>query len=382
MDNATNKRLASLDLLRGADIFFLTVFCPILYEVNRVWPMSDRFMCQFGHPDWVGFSVLDMVMPLFIFMCGAALPLALPRRLEPDGHAGRRYWGHVFARVALLWGLGMFAQGEIQSFDLHRISFFNNTLQAIACGYLIGAAVMRLKSRLGQVALTLAMAFGYSLFLRLGGDMSPTGNAAVLAEVKFLTLFYPDATWYPVSQIVDWHYTWWPTIPMFGFMALAGAFSTEILRSALSPKRRAGALAAVGCGLLALGGVFSLFEPVVKHIYTSSFTFLATGGCVLLFALFYVLFDILEIRRGTAIFALFGRRSLMAYLLIETSLRSVLRSAAAIVFCGTSGKVGDGISRFFSPEASELVIMVLISILLCALLVFWEKVKASRVSSK
>ena len=379
--NGNSKRLASLDILRGFDIFFLTVICVVVDSINGVWPLPKGLMTQMGHPGWVGFTVLDMVMPLFIFMCGAALPLALPKRLEADGTAGWRYWRHVLGRVALLWVLGMVAQGEILSFDLHRISFFNNTLQTIACGYLISAAVMRLKSHMARVAIAFALAIGYTVFLHTCGDMTPTGNAAVVYEVKFLTLFYPDATWHPVKQIADWHYTWWTTIPMFGFMGLAGAFATEIVKGALAPCRKAGALAGVGAGLLALGGVFATFDPVVKHIFTASFTFLAMGVAFLLYSLFYWLFDIVGIRRGTGLVALFGRHSLLAYMCIETTCRGILWMAVAVLIGGTDRRIGHGLSRFFDKPVAELLLNVLLVTLLCFVLFCWERWQKMRKSN-
>ena len=48
----------------------------------------------------------------------------------------------------------------------------------------------------------------------------------------------------------------------------------------------------------------------------------------LLYALFYWVFDILGVRRGTGLIALFGRHSLLAYMCIETTCRSVLWVAA------------------------------------------------------
>ena len=40
-------------------------------------------MAQFRHP-WGGFALWDIIMPLFIFMCGAAIPFALTRRLDEN----------------------------------------------------------------------------------------------------------------------------------------------------------------------------------------------------------------------------------------------------------------------------------------------------------
>ena len=359
-------RLYSLDILRGVDIFFLTVLSAILYAINDVWGLPKGFMEQLGHPNWVGFSVLDMVMPLFIFMCGAALPLALPKRLEADGRAGWAYWRHVIARVAMLWVFGMIAQGELLSFDLHRISFFNNTLQTIACGYVAVAFVVLIRRKWIQVLIPLLLAALYTVFLHTCGDLTPRGNAAVVYEVKFLSLFYPDATWHPVKQIADWHYTWWTTIPMFAFMGLAGYHATAILQTAWKPWRRAGVMAGVGLALLGVGFVLlACGDPCIKHIFTASFTFLAMGVSFLLYALSYVLFDILGWRRGTGLVNLFGRHSLWAYMFRDTCLGAPFWTAATLLLGGTEKKFGFGLSRFFSSKDAYnfchlLVIIVLV----------------------
>ena len=106
-----SERLFSLDFLRGLDIFLLTVVSVIMYVVNDNYGLPKILMDQLGHPDWIGFTAYDMIMPLFIFMCGAALPLALPKYLESDGRASLSYWWRVLKRVAMLWALGMIAQG-------------------------------------------------------------------------------------------------------------------------------------------------------------------------------------------------------------------------------------------------------------------------------
>ena len=362
------NRLYSLDILRGIDIFFLTVLSSLVYAVNRVWPLPDGLMDQLGHPEWVGFSVLDIVMPLFIFMCGAALPLALPKRLEADGRAGWPYWRHVLARVAMLWVFGMIAQGELTSFDLHRISFFNNTLQTIACGYVAVALVILIRRKWVQILIPVLLAALYTVFLHTCGDLTPGGNAAVVYEVKFLSLFYPDATWHPVKQIADWHYTWWTTVPMFAVMGLAGYHATTILRTAWLPWRRVGIMAGVGCALLIVGwALIACGDPCVKHIFTASFTSLAMGVCYLLYALSYAVFDILGWRRGTGLVNLFGRHSLWAYMFRDTCLGSVFWTAGTVILGGTQKKFGFGLSRFFPSEAAyglcHLLVVVTLVIL-------------------
>ena len=128
MSDAQDKpeRLYALDLLRGLDMFLLTVVGPFFAALNAVAPLPAGVMGQFRH-NWGGFTLWDLIMPLFIFMCGAAVPFALPKRME-GGRAGWRYWRHVIARVALLWVFGMVAQGRLLSCDILLVNPFNNTL--------------------------------------------------------------------------------------------------------------------------------------------------------------------------------------------------------------------------------------------------------------
>ncbi len=356
-------RLFALDLLRGFDIFSLTVVA-VLVEAFHAWHPIPGIIQQFRHPAWTGICLYDIIMPLFIFMCGAALPLALPRRLTADGRAGWLYWRHVLGRVAWLWFLGMIAQGELLTFDLHRISFFNNTLQTIACGYLAVALVCRIPSRLVRIAVPFVLAALYTAWLHLAGDLTPTGNAAVIAETKFLLLFYPDASWHPVKQIAAWGYTWWATIPMFAVMGLAGYQATEILQSPLAPRARMFRLATVGVGLLALGGALATFDPIVKKIYTASFTSLAMGVCFILYAAAYGLGDIVGWRRGTGLLILFGRHSLFAYML-SGAFAVVLKSIGFLFLCGPKMQYPNGLSRFFSEPFFAFVFQVLLAVLLC-----------------
>lgn len=87
MQTTTKERLYSLDLLRGIDIFFLTVFCGIAWAAHEglgLFPVPagtpegyfGPVMEQLAHR-WGRFHLIDIVMPMFIYMCGAAIPFAL-----------------------------------------------------------------------------------------------------------------------------------------------------------------------------------------------------------------------------------------------------------------------------------------------------------------
>lgn len=369
-----SNRLVSLDLLRGLDIFLLTVVCGIFSGIHGIWPQPDWLLAQFRHPAWVGFSTHDLIMPLFIFMTGAALPLALKKRLNPDGSAGWTYWRHVLSRVAMLWFWGLCVQGCLLSFDLTKISFFNNTLQTIAVGYLITAAVARIPSKTVRIAFPFLLAALYTSLVHGLGDLTPTGNFAVVYETKLLKFFYPSFYWDKlcITQIADWHYTWWPTVPMFGAMALAGYHATEIILAPATGMQKTARLAAVGLGLLALGGLLLTFDPCVKHIFTASFTALAMGCNFIFFAVCYYCADVRGVRRGQSLVLLFGRHSLLAYLL-GSVLSAPVRSLTRRFLCDGQGDFSHGLMRFVSEPVATLIMTVCSAAILCFTLWAWHE---------
>lgn len=60
-----NKRLASLDVLRGIDMFLLAVVGPFVWCLNKVVTLPDPVLQLFRHV-WGGFTFWDIIMPLFI----------------------------------------------------------------------------------------------------------------------------------------------------------------------------------------------------------------------------------------------------------------------------------------------------------------------------
>ena len=321
-------RLVSLDLLRGIDMVFLTVVGPLVWAVDAGWGLPQGFLCQFTHP-WEGFTAWDIIMPLFLFMCGAAIPLSLERRLaRNDGRPNAAYWRHVFGRVVLLWVLGMVVQGHLLDFSLLEVRPYNNTLQTIAAGYLAMAALVCLPMK-WRIAVPAACFAFYGLVVHFCGDYTMTGNAAEKVEQAVLSALLPAGSRAihelgelgylgQLDDIGEIHYTWILTTPMFVFMTACGYFSTKILQGSVAAMRRFWRLAAFGAALLALGWLLALCGVrMVKHIFAVSFTAQAMGWSALLLATAYLVVDIWRVRRGTGLFVLFGRTSLVAYMIGE-----------------------------------------------------------------
>lgn len=328
MEKNSSDRLYSLDLLRGLDMVFLTVVGPLVWAIDSGWGLPQGFLYQFTHP-WEGFTAWDIIMPLFLFMCGAAIPLSLERRIaKSGGRPDGAYWRHVFGRVALLWVLGMVVQGHLLDFDLMEVRPYNNTLQTIAAGYLAMAALVCAPMK-WRIIVPAAGFILYGLVVHFCGDYSMAGNAAEHVEQAVLSTLLPAGSkairevgelgYLPdITVRGEIHYTWILTTPMFVFMTACGYFSTRILQGAAAPMRRFLRLAAFGAALLALGWMLALCGVrMVKHIFAVSFTAQAMGWSALLLAAAYLVADIWRVRRGTGLFILFGRTSLVAYMIGE-----------------------------------------------------------------
>ena len=334
-NSTPDNRLFSLDLLRGLDMMFLTILGPLVWAIDASYGLPQGFLYQFTHP-WEGFTAWDIIMPLFLFMCGAAIPFSLERRLAKNGgRPNAAYWRHVAGRVALLWVLGMVVQGHLLDFSFTELRPYNNTLQTIAAGYLAMAALVCLPMK-WRIAVPAAGFVAYGLIVHFCGDYTMTGNAAEHCEQAVLSALLPASSKAihelgelgylgQLHEIGEIHYTWILTTPMFVFMTACGYFSSKILKGGTDAQDGGGCLmcrfwrlAAFGAALLALGWILALCGvKMVKHIFAVSFTAQAMGWSALLLAAAYLVADVWRVRKGSGLVILFGRTSLVAYMIGE-----------------------------------------------------------------
>ena len=84
------SRLMSLDVLRGLDMIYLMVSVSVMRPLLKLCGASEGTVSFWTRHPWEGFSAYDIIMPMFIFMCGAAIPFALGKRLDADGRPAIR----------------------------------------------------------------------------------------------------------------------------------------------------------------------------------------------------------------------------------------------------------------------------------------------------
>ena len=354
-------RLASLDILRGFDLFLLVFFQPVFVALARQMNMSflDSILYQFDHEVWEGFRFWDLVMPLFLFMTGASMPFSLSKYIGTTGS----YWPvyrRILKRVFLLFIFGMIVQGNLLGLDATHLYLYSNTLQSIAVGYLIAAVIQLHFPFKWQVGITLLLLLVYWVPMTFLGDFTPAGNFAeqvdrcVLGRFRDGVFWNEDGTW---SFSPYYNYTWiWSSLT-FGVTVMLGAFAGKIMKEGKANRKKVvQMLLVVGLALVGLALLWSLQMPVIKRIWTGSMTLLSGGYCFLLMALFYYWIDYKGHTRGLDWLKVYGMNSITAYLLGEVV---NFRCVAASVSYGLEQYLG-GYYSVWLTFANYLIVFFLL----------------------
>lgn len=335
-------RIQAIDALRGFDMFWLAVGLPLFLAIARLIqnPLPEAIQYHATHATWIGFAAWDLVMPLFIFIVGTAMPFSLTRR-----RATEPLWKiylHVLFRTAILFLLGMVVQGNLLSFNPDAIKLFCNTLQAIAGGYLIASICLLHFSVKGQIIAAALMLVAYwvcLLWIPFGGEpagaLLPGSNISIYID-RSLTGSLQDGT----------PYAWILPQLSFGALTILGCMGGHILKAAVHPLKRLFILLLAGCLCLALGYGWSFSIPIIKHLFTPSMTLWAAGWCFLLLGAFYLLTDILKQGWIAFPFKVIGSNAILLYVWI--TLMPPEAGVSRVLFSGFSSLFGEyGTAVFF-----------------------------------
>ena len=316
------ERLESLDILRGADMFLLLFLGPVLRSICKLYPDSMTWLShQLQHTSWEGMVVWDIIMPLFLFMSGITIPFSMAKYkngLRPDG----KFFLKLLRRFFLLFFLGWIVQGNLLEWDWNQFHPFANTLQAIAVGYVISALLFVHTDTKWQIAACVLLFAAYwAVFALSGSSFEPQNNVAMAVDKAVLgphrdgVAWADDGTWRFMKR---YQYTWILSSLNFAVTVLLGCFAGQILRGEKhSPSRRAFTTAIIGATLIAAGLLLSPFHPIVKKIWSSTFTLYSGGICFLLAALFYYLVDVRGWKKGLSWLKIYGMNAIAAYVIGE-----------------------------------------------------------------
>lgn len=345
MKDTLPKRLHSLDILRGFDLFCLTALCPILMSARGAIDSSwyNAILTQFTHKSWEGFAFWDLIMPLFMFMAGVSMPFAFSKYKKSNDYNKKELYLRILKRVAVLWILGMICQGNILAFDAQKLRLFSNTLQAIAVGYL-GTAIIFLNFRLKtQITICSLLLVSYWAIMQFAGsaDYAQTSNMAEVVDRAVLSKFR-DGVYYDESGLWQfsptYHYTWVLSSLNFIVTVALGMFTGTIIKSDRSEQQKIKTMAIIAASLIGVGWLWHLQMPVIKIIWTSSMTLVSGGYCMALMCIFYYFIDVKGNTKYVEWLKIYGMNSIAAYVMY-----SVIRVGCIgkSLFFGTEQFLGD-----------------------------------------
>ncbi len=359
----SKERLASLDILRGMDLFLLLAAGPVIHTFLRIntSPVWDGVRQQVSHVAWEGFVLWDIIMPLFMFVSGATIPFSMAKYREGE-RPGKAFHLKLLKRFCLLFFLGWIVQGNLLNLDFKVFHPFANTLQAIAVGYVFAAlAFVYLGKRGSWVFGSLCFAAYILVFVVFGNmNLDPQGNVAMVIDKAVLgshrdgVIWNSDGSW---TWNEGYQYTWILSSLNFIVTVMLGCYAGTILKDTSRTKPVRGLLlAATGASLVVLGVALGSWFPIIKKIWSSSMTLYSGGICCLALAVVYFVVDVWGKSKGLNWLKYFGMNSIAAYCIGEViNFSSVSKS----LLHGFEGLTGDYYSLVVTVANVTILFLIL-----------------------
>jgi predicted acyltransferase len=332
-------RVPSIDAFRGLVMFLM------LAEAMRLWTLHDAFpgsgfwalvAYNTSHVPWQGCSLHDLIQPAFSFLAGASLPFSIASR-KLKGQSFGQMLGHAIRRSLILIFLGIFLRSLHSS---QTYWTFEDTLTQIGLGYTflfllvfasrrvqIGVFVVILVAFWGAFALYPAPppTFDYPsvgvpadwphLYSGFLAHFNKNSNLSWAFDTWFLNLFprespfvYNEGGWSTLSFI--------PTLATMMLGMWAGAW----LKTSRPPREKLRGLVVSGVALTLAGLVLQWLHvcPIVKRIWTSSYTLYSGGLILLILAGFYAAMDLRGWKRWAFPLMVIGANSIAIYVMSWT----------------------------------------------------------------
>lgn len=379
----TVVRNSALDAYRGFVMFLMMAEVLRLARVAQAFPGNwiwNILAFNQSHVEWAGCSLHDLIQPSFSFLVGVALPYSIASRMAKGATFGKLF-GHAVWRSFLLIALGIF----LRSTHSAQTNFtFEDTLTQIGLGYpflfLLGFRPPRWQwIALGAILTGYWLAWAlypapgaafdyrsvgvppdwqYHQFSGFASHWNKNSNLGNAVDQWFLNLF-------PRSKPFVFNgggYLTLSFIPTLGTMIL-GLVAGRWLRDAAPriPLKRlliAGAIGLAAGALLHVTGIC----PVVKRIWTPSWTIFSGGACFLLLAAFSWVMDVKGYKKWAFPLVVIGMNSIAAYLIAHLFDRFIADSFRI--------HLGQNAFRIFGPALEPLLLGAAV-LTMYWLILFW-----------
>jgi heparan-alpha-glucosaminide N-acetyltransferase len=335
------ERLVSLDAYRGFVMLamvshgfgFPGIAKDPAYQSSRVWQALGY---QFDHVPWVGCSFWDLIQPSFMFMVGVAMAFSVAARASRGQPWGQMALHAAWRSIALIF-LGVF----LRSVGREQTNFmFVDVVSQIGLGYFF---LFLLSGRRITEQFIWAMAilviywvafFNYPLKVD-AFDPTTVGLPADWKHTAGIAAHW-DKNANLASDFDRWFMNLFPRDKPFAFDA--GGYATLNFIPSLATMifglvaggllRRTGGhgkkilwMVLAGAAGLASGLALDHFGicPLVKRIWTPSWTLFAAGCTLWMLAGFYLVIEVVRLRFWAFPFVVVGMNSIAMYVIVHVA---------------------------------------------------------------
>jgi predicted acyltransferase len=317
------NRFYSLDIFRGATV-------ALMIMVNNPGSWSHIYT-PLDHAEWNGCTPTDLVFPFFLFAVGNAMAFVMPKLEEKN-----IFWQKVIKRTFLIFIIGLFLSWfPFIKWDGDHLVFkpwafidadgnedgvrIMGVLQRIALCYFFAAVIIHFFKLRGAFVVAAVLLLGYWLLCVAGNPSDPfsmTGyfgrnvDIAVLGKSHMLHLDKLNGKMYhfdyegltssiaAIAQVI------------FGYIA-----GNYIINKGKTPEMLNGLFVA-GTVLMFCGLAWDMNFPIIKKIWSSSYTVYTTGLALIILSVMIYIIEFKNIRGWLCrFFDVFGKNALFIFVL-------------------------------------------------------------------
>lgn len=314
------------------------------------------------HAEWNGCTPTDLVFPFFIFILGAAIPLAIVTKV-----LNQQTFLKILTRSLRIISLGLFLgfYGKIEIFDLagYPLLISKLIIAGIVAYILLGNFEQKIKLYLVLALFFIFMFLAFSGIeayreVRLPGVLQRIGivyfftslvylkteiKGQIITVALLLLGYWTVMTLIPVpgfgpanldkgTNLAGWidnlllenhlwafSKTWDPegilnTIPAIA-NGIIGLLIGQMLNSSLDKNNKVVKMFVTGLVLVILGLIWNQFFPMNKSLWTSSFVLYTAGFATLFLAAFYYVIDIKGYKNWTMPILFWGVNPMIVFFL-------------------------------------------------------------------
>ena len=315
------SRVRAIDVMRG-----LTLALMIVVNMS----ISDQLSyAPLLHAAWHGLTLTDIVFPSFLFVVGSAMAFTIDRY---QAAGSRSLAAKVASRTAIIFLCGFllswFPFVRIEAAGIAPIPLADarilGVLQRIALCYALATVVVRLGGQRGALLFSLAALLINWWIFAAGGDDTLAGSAALRLDRWLLGephLYRGEGVPFDPEGLLG-------TLPATANV-LAGYLAGRLVRRLGAGYELVARLFLASAAAIGLALAWSGVLPFNKKLWTSSYALVTVGIDFAALAVLVFLVDLRRSERLAAFFEIFGRNTLLIYLVAE-----LLMSVMWLLQCG------------------------------------------------